>query len=196
MELKETQAGIARCYSSRKSALRLNMKLVVEQQCVPEGRGHLFRSCLPSRDERIEIHNDPRSTKQAAAANQKNESQGSRPKQTDGLHQQADNEQHARKAQSSFESTYRRFHLAPFQNFTLLSCPTLCTTSWQPLETHEILLAFTAGSRSGSAVCTAPSSNDRAPRWQCRHSRLCRVRRDEWDCEAYQNTARIHGATR
>ncbi len=37
-----------------------------------------------------------------------------------------------------------------------------CTTSWQPLKMHETLLALIAGSKLGSAVCTAPSSNERA----------------------------------
>ena len=64
------------------------------------------------------------------------------------------------------------YHLAPRQNLTLPSSPTLCTTWWQPLDRHDILFALTAGSSSGSTVCTAPSSNERAPSWQCRHSRL------------------------
>ena len=49
------------------------------------------------------------------------------------------------------------------QNFTLSSVPTLCTTSWQPLEIQDNLFAFTAGRVSGSALCTAPCSNERAP---------------------------------
>jgi hypothetical protein len=52
----------------------------------------------------------------------------------------------------------------------------LCTTSWQPLEMQETLFAFTAGSVSGSALWTAPCSNDPAPIWQCRHSRLLMAR--------------------
>src|SRR6266704_2355142 len=62
--------------------------------------------------------------------------------------------------------------LPPFQNFASFKLATSCTTPWHPLEMHDVLFAFTAGSKSGSAVCTAPSSKERAPRWQCRHSRL------------------------
>jgi hypothetical protein len=60
-------------------------------------------------------------------------------------------------------------HSAGFQNFTSLSWSTLWKMSWQPLVVQEILFDF----RSPIiAVCVGLSSNERAPEWQCKHSRL------------------------
>src|SRR5580698_5138957 len=60
-------------------------------------------------------------------------------------------------------------HSAGFQNFTSSSLSTLWKVSWQPLVVQESLFDFKS---LIIAVCVGLSSNERAPEWQCRHSRL------------------------
>src|SRR4030095_11367963 len=94
------------------------------------------------------------------------------PKQAKCFHHESENEDHSGDLKISLEGIAAQHQLLPFQNLASLNLRTLCTTSWQPVETQDVLFARSAGSRSGSAVCTAPSSKERAPAWQCRHSRL------------------------
>src|SRR5580658_4820567 len=72
---------------------------------------------------------------------------------------------------ASATSLFLRFfrHSVGFQNFTWPSWSTLWKVSWHPLVAQEILFDFKS---LIMAVCVGLSSNDRAPEWQCRHSRL------------------------
>src|SRR5271163_4095924 len=56
-----------------------------------------------------------------------------------------------------------------FQNFTWRSWSTLWKVSWQPLVAQEILFDCRSPIM---AVCVGLSSKERAPEWQCKHSRL------------------------
>jgi hypothetical protein len=88
------------------------------------------------------------------------------------LNEQTENQDDSGDLQLPLKGTCAEHKLTPFQHFAPFRLATLCTSSWQPLEMHDVLFAFSPGIKSGSAVCTAPSSNERVPPWQCRHSRL------------------------
>src|SRR5712692_10571271 len=120
----------------------------------------------------IQINKRASREEEAAEAHKDQESNRPATQQTQGLHHQTENQDGPRKLQLPFEGTCADHQSAPFQNFASFKLPTSWTTAWQPLETQDTLFALTAGSKSGSAACTAPSSKERAPAWQCKHSRL------------------------
>jgi hypothetical protein len=88
------------------------------------------------------------------------------------MNHQTENQDDSGKLQLPLKGTCAEQQSPPFQNFASFKLATSCTTPWHPLEMHDVLFAFSAGSKSGSAVCTTPSSKERVPPWQCRHSRL------------------------
>jgi len=115
-------------------------------------------------EEREEIDQDARCQTSATAQKEDHECDGAFRQEADSLDEQAENHQQARQLDPPFESILPQHHRPPSQNFSLSCCAMLCTFSWQPLETHEILLALMSGRSDGSALWTAPSSNFRAPR--------------------------------
>jgi hypothetical protein len=74
------------------------------------------------------------------------------PRQTDSFDKQPHDDQHPGHLQSTPNFTRHRHCAASFHSFTLSRWPTLCTTSWHPLDTQDSLFAFIAGSVAGSAL--------------------------------------------
>ena len=157
----------------------------------------LLRRGLASGYQREEKHNDSGGTQQAADADQKNKSQRPHPEQTDGLHQQADNQQHPGQPESFLESNDRRGHWAPFQNFTLFNWPALCTTSWHPLERQETLVGLHRGKQVWiRGVNRALFEGAGAQVAVQAFAVVVGFVEDEWDCGACRNTAHRRGAIR
>lgn len=105
------------------------------------------------RYKRVEEKHDSQTNQGAAKGYKYDERDRPGPHETERLNQQAEDHQDPRNAKPPDHEIVRRHQLPPSQNFTLLpQRPTLWTTSWQPLEMQDNLLAFTAGSVSGSAL--------------------------------------------
>src|SRR6266704_4741939 len=134
---------------------------------------HLFFGGLSlNAHERIQIEKDADHEQEAAEAHKEDKSNRSAAQEAQPFHQQAENQNDPRNLETPLERAGAGHYPPPFQNVASFSFPTSCTTPWHPLEMQDVLFAFSAGSKSGSAVCTAPSSKERAPAWQCRHARL------------------------
>jgi len=134
----------------------------------------VFRSGLRRRfdsrwQQRVKIENNTYKSEGSSDADEQQKGHRLFPEQADDLNDDAEDQKHTGYAQGSLDLDFFHGYCPGVQNFTLDCSFTLWTVSWQPLEMQDISLLM---SWSLIAVCTALLSNDRAPAWQCRHSRL------------------------
>src|ERR1700761_4265413 len=90
------------------------------------------------------------------------------PAQADQLDGEPEHHQRRRDLEPALElGVAHGFSLGHFGSAS--TCATSCTVAWQPPATHDLRLARMSVS---SLLCGTASTNERAPSWQCRHSRL------------------------